>query len=119
MTEDKAVKAFVEMSHNKLSNPYNFADKIRLTDRIAADFLHKVSVGWFRLMEIEYRYGIGDPLVGEMGARIVHEVLADYEELPEYNTMRGFEGGSGDTSRTWKHSEPNVSQTIIGRGYAS
>lgn len=113
---DKAVKAFSEASHNKLFSPYEFADRIRLLGIIPASALHKVAIGWFRLMEIEYRYGIGDPLAGEMGSRIVHEVLSDYEELPEYNPSRGFESGGGDTRGTWENYESRVSKTFIRRG---
>lgn len=117
--EEKAVKAFIEMSHHRLANPYHFADLIRTSGDIAASFLHKVAIGWFRLMEIEHRYGIGDPVVGEIGSRITYEVLSDYEELPEYNTMRGFENTGGDSSRTWERSKPTVPPSFIRKSDAS
>lgn len=117
--EDKAVKAFIEMSHHRLANPYHFADLIRTSNDIAASFLHKVAIGWFRLMEIEHRYGIGDPAVGEIGSRITYEVLADYDELPEYQPMRGFEDTGGDTSRTWESSKPSVPPSFIRKGAAT
>jgi len=117
MSQDKAIKAFGEAAHNRLFSPYEFADRIRLLGVIPASALHKVAVGWFRLMEIEHRYGIGDPVAGEMGARIVHEVLSDYEELPDYNPSRGFEASSPDTRRTWEEYERTNSPTFVRRGF--
>lgn len=117
MAEDKAVKAFVDASHHKLYNPYQFADKVRLAGIIPASALHKTALAWFRLMEIEYRYGIGDPVAAEMGARIVHEVIADYEELPNYNPSRGFEADSPDSRGTWEDYERTYSPTFIRRGF--
>lgn len=116
MSEDKAVKAFVDMANHRQSNPYHFADLVRLKGIIPASFLHKVAIGWFRLMEIEHRYGIGDPMAGEMGARITYEVLADYEELPEYQPYRGFEDTGGDTSRTWENSKPSLPPSFTRSG---
>ena len=117
MAEDKAAKAFIEASHNVLFSPYGFADKVRLSGVIPASILNKVAIGWFRLMEIEHRYGIGDPAIGELGARIVHEVLSDYEELPNYNPGRGFEGGGTDTRGTWSDYESKNPPTFIRRGF--
>lgn len=113
---DKAIKAFSEAAHNKLFSPYEFADRIRLLGVIPASSLHRVSIGWFRLMEIEHRYGIGDPVAGDMGSRIVHEVLADYEELPDYNPGRGFEGDSNISRGTWQDYERRNPPTFIRRG---
>ena len=117
MTEEKAAKAFIEASHNVLFSPYGFADKIRLAGVIPASMLNKVAIGWFRLMEIEHRYGIGDPAIGELGARIVHEVLSDYEELPNYNPGRGFESGGAGSRGTWADYESTHSPTFIRRGF--
>lgn len=117
MTEEKAAKAFIEASHNVLFSPYGFADEIRLAGVIPANALNKVSIGWFRLMEIEHRYGIGDPVVGELGARIVHEVLSDYEEVPNYNPGRGFEGGGTGSRGTWEQYERSNPPTFIRRGF--
>ena len=119
MSEEKAVKAFIEMANDRRSNPYHFADRVRLSGGFASQFLHKVAVGWFRLMEIEHRYGIGDPAVGEIGSRITHEVLNDYQEVPDYQPMRGFENTGGDTSRTWERSQPSVPPSFVRKGDAS
>ena len=117
--EEKAIKAFIDMSLNRIANPYHFSNVIKSSGPFAAGMLHKVSIGWFLLNEIDYVYGIGDPMVGEMSARIKNEVLDDYSELPEYNPMRGFENSGGDTSRTWESSQPSVPPSFIRKGYAS
>jgi len=119
MSEDKAVKAFSEAAHNKLYNPYQFADKIRLAGVIPASALHKTALAWFRLMEIEHRYGVGDPVAAEMGSRIVHEVMSDYEELPDYNPGRGFENGSASAGGTWEDYESRYSPSFVRRGFDS
>lgn len=116
MPEQKAAKAFIESSYHKLWNPYQFADTIRLAGVIPSSALHRVSIGWFHLMEIEHRYGIGDPLAGEMGSRIVSEVLSDYAELPDYNPGRGFENQPNYTERTFAGYEPSISKTFVRRG---
>lgn len=117
--EDKAVKAFIDASHNRLYNPYHFANLIKIAGAIPGSALHKTAIGWFRLSEIDYSYGVGDPIVGEIGSRIVHEVLSDYEELPDYNPSRGFEGGTGDSRRTWDNYEQGHNPAFIRRGYDS
>lgn len=126
--EDKSIKAFIDASYNRLFNPYHFANAVKLysdpADPVAwphgssvpAQQLHKVSIGWFLLNEIDFSYGVGDPVVGEIASRIKYEVLADYEELPEYQPFRGFEDTGGDTSRTWERNKPNVSPSFIRRG---
>jgi hypothetical protein len=119
MAEEKAAKAFVEAAHHKLYNPYQFADKIRTSGAIPASALHKTALAWFRLMEIEHRYGIGDPIAAEMGSRIVHEVMSDYEELPNYDPSRGLEGGGGDNRGTWEDYESRYSPSFIRRGFDS
>ncbi len=116
MSDEKAAKAFIEASHNVLFSPYNFADIVRVAGAIPASALNKVAIGWFRLMEIEHRYGIGDPVIGELGSRIVHEVLSDYEELPNYNPGRGFEDGGGSARGTWEDYESRYSPSFIRRG---
>lgn len=128
MIEDKAIKAFVEASQNRLFNPYHFANAVKtytapgeLTSwsnglTVAASQLHKVAVGWFLLNQIDYSYGIGDPLVGEMAARIKSEVLDDYEELPDYQPFRGFEDTGPDTSRTWENNKQKFPPSFIRRG---
>jgi hypothetical protein len=116
MPEDKAVKAFVEASQNMTFSPYSFANKIKIAGGIPAGALHKVAIGWFRLSEIDYSYGVGDPIVGAMSARIVHEVLNDYEELPDYNNMRGFEGNGAGQRTTWDGYQPSVAPSFIQRG---
>ena len=115
--EEKAVKAFIDAANNKMYNPYHFANLIKIEGGFAAQMLHKVSIGWFMLSEIDYRYGVGDPMVGEMASRIVNEVLSDYDELPEYNVSRGFEGGVSDTRRTWGNYEGEYTPSFIRRGY--
>lgn len=116
MAEQKAAKAFIEASYNRLMNPYQFANLVKSEGAIPASMLHRAAVGWFMLNEIDYRYGLGDPVTGDMAARIVHEVLNDYEELPDYNPSRGFEAGSPDTRRTWSEYEQGYSPTFIRRG---
>lgn len=116
MSEQKVAKAFIDASHNRLWNSYHFVDIIRQAGQIPASAMHKAAVGWFMLMEIEHRYGIGDPMAGEMGSRIVHEVLSDYEELPDYNPGRGFESSSGDARGTWANYEPRASASFVRRG---
>jgi hypothetical protein len=119
MTQDKAEKAFIDASHNVLFSAYGFADAVRLAGAVPASALNKVAIGWFRLMEVEHRYGIGDPVIGELGSRIVNEVLSDYEELPDYNPGRGFEGGSADNRGTWEDYESRYSPSFIRRGFDS
>lgn len=115
--EEKAVKAFVEAANNRMYNPYHFANLIKIEGGYPAQMLHKVAIAWFMLSEIDYRYGVGDPMVGEMASRIVNEVLSDYDELPEYNVSRGFEGGSPDTRRNWEDYESRYTPSFIRRGY--
>lgn len=117
MSQEKAVKAFIEASHNVLFSPYHFADSVRLSGVVAANALNKVALGWFRLMEIEHRYGIGDPVLGDLGSRIVHEVLSDYEEVPNYNPGRGFEDNGNISRGTWEDHEQRNPPTFIRRGY--
>lgn len=117
MSEEKAAKAFVEASHNVLFSPYNFADIVRLAGTIPASALNKTAIGWFRLMEIEHRYGLGDPVIGELGSRIVHEVLNDYEESPNYNPGRGFEDNGATSRGTWDDYESRYTPSFIRRGY--
>lgn len=117
MSEEKAAKVFIEASHNRLYNPYHFANLVKQAGTIPANALHKVAIGWFRLNEIDYRYGIGDPITGDMAARIVHEVLNDYEELPNYNLSRGFEAGGPDSRGTWENYEQQHSPSFIRRGF--
>lgn len=114
--EIKVAKVFADASYSRLFNSYHFADLIRNAGAIPAAAMQRAAVGWFMLMEIEHRYGIGDPMAGEIGSRIVHEVLSDYEEIPDYNPGRGLEGGSGSTRGTWEGYEPNVAKTFIRRG---
>lgn len=116
MAEQKAAKAFIEASYNRLMNPYHFANLVKSEGAIPASMLHRVAVGWFMLNEIDYRYGIGDPITGDMASRIVHEVLNDYEELPNYNPSRGFEADSPDTRGTWADYESRHNPTFIRRG---
>lgn len=128
MVEDKAIKAFIEASQNRLFNPYYFANGIKTAaipgdpmtwnhgTTIAAMQLHKVAIGWFLLNEIDYSYGIGDPIIGEMADRIKHEVLNDYEELPEYQPFRGFENTGGDATRTWESNQSKFPPSFIRRG---
>ena len=116
MSEDKAAKYFIEASYNRMFNPYHFSNLVKSEGEIPASMLHRVAIGWFRLNEIDHRYGLGDPVVGDMSARIVYEVLSDYEELPEYNPGRGFEGGGTDTRGTWEGYESRVSKTFVRRG---
>lgn len=115
--EDKAVKAFIDASYNRLYNPYHFANLIKIAGAIPGSALHKTAIGWFRLSEIDYSYGVGDPMVGEISSRIVHEVLNDYEELPNYNPSRGFEADSPDTRGTWADYESRHNPTFIRRGF--
>jgi hypothetical protein len=117
MSQEKSIKAFVDASHHRLFSPYQFADAIRLAGAIPASMLNKVALAWFRLMEIEYRYGIGDPVVGELGSRIVHEILNDYEELPNYNPGRGLDDQDTRNRGTWEDYESNYSPSFIRRGY--
>jgi hypothetical protein len=116
MSQDKAAKAFIDASHNVLFSAYGFADAVRLAGAIPASALNKVAIGWFRLMEVEHRYGLGDPVIGELGSRIVHEVLNDYEELPNYNPGRGFEDGGPGARGTWEDYESRYSPSFIRRG---
>lgn len=116
-TEDKAVKAFVDASNNRNFNPYHFANLIKIEGGYSAQMLHKVAIAWFMLSEIDYSYGVGDPMVGQMASRIVHEVLSDYEELPEHNVSRGFEDGGTSTRGTWEDYESRYTPSFIRRGY--
>jgi hypothetical protein len=116
MVEQKAAKAFIEASYNRLMNPYHFANLVKSEGAIPASMLHRVAVGWFMLNEIDYRYGIGDPITGELASRIVHEVLSDYEEVPDYNPNRGLEGGGSDSRGTWEDYENRYSPSFIRRG---
>jgi len=115
--EEKAVKAFVEAANNRNYNPYHFANLIKIEGGYPAQALHKVSIAWFMLSNIDYQYGVGDPITGQMAARIVHEVLDDYEELPEYNISRGFEDRGPNNRGTWEDYESRYSPSFIRRGY--
>ena len=117
MAEEKAIKAFVDASHNRMFSPYQFADAVRLAGVIPASVLNKVAIGWFRLMEIECRYGVGDPIIGELGSRIVHEVLNDYEEVPDYNPGRGFADNGRGNRGTWEDYESRYSPSFVRRGF--
>ena len=116
MQEEKAAKVFVEASMNRMYNPYHFVNLVKQAGVIPADAMGRAAVGWFMLNEIDYRYGIGDPVTGELASRIVHEVLSDYEEVPNYNPSRGFEGGGSDTRGTWEDYESRYSPSFIRRG---
>ena len=117
MAEEKATKSFIEASMNCMYNPYQFANLIKIEGGYPEQMFHKSAIGWFRLSEIDYSYGVGDPAVGEIASRIVHEVLNDYEELPQYNPGRGFESGSPDARGTWENYERGYSPSYIRRGY--
>lgn len=116
MPEQKAAKAFITAANDRMYNPYHFANIIKVHGGWPAAMLHRVACGWFQLNEIDYRYGIGDPIVGEMGSRIVLEVLADYEELPDYNPGRGFAVGDSDSAGTFSEYESTYSPSFIQRG---
>lgn len=116
MSEEKAAKAFIEASMNRMYNPYHFVNLVKQSGAIPAAAMNRAAVGWFMLNEIDHRYGLGDPIVGDMSARIVHEVLNDYEEIPDYNPGRGFEGGDGSPSGTWGEYESRHNPTFIRRG---
>lgn len=116
MSTEKAARQFIENANDRRFHPYLFSNLVKQEGQYAGSMLHKVAVAWFLLNEIDYRYGIGDPVIGEMGARITTEVLADYDELPDYQVSRGFESGSGDTSRTWESTKHTVSPSFIRRG---
>jgi len=116
MPEQKAAKAFIEASQNRMYNPYHFANIIKTHGGWAADALHKVSIGWFMLNEIDYRYGIGDPVVGEMASRIMHEVVNDYDEVPDYNPGRGFAAGDTDSPGTLSYYESQYNPSFVRRG---
>lgn len=118
MSTQKAAKSFIQSANDRRFHPYMFSNIVKDQGQYAGSMLHKVSVAWFLLNEIDYRYNIGDPMVGEMAARITHEVLADYDELPDYQPMRGFEDTGGDTSRTWESSKPSVPPSFIRKGDA-
>ena len=115
MSEEKAAKAFIEGSHNRLFNPYHFSNVIKSAGIIPASMLHRAALGWFRLNEIDYRYGIGDPVIGEMGSRIVHEVLNDYDEYPDYNPGRGLPQPA-IAKGTWDDFESNYQPSYVRRG---
>jgi hypothetical protein len=117
--EEKAVKAFVEAANNRMYNPYHFANLIKIEGGYPAQMLHKVAIAWFMLSDIDYGYGVGDPMVGQMASRIVHEVLSDYEELPEYNVSRGFENRGGGSGGTWDDYESRYTPSFIRRGFDS
>lgn len=119
MQEDKAAKAFIDASMNRLYNPYHFANLVKQAGAVPASAMNRAAVGWFMLNEIDYRYGIGDPVIGEMATRIVNEVLSDYAEIPDYNPGRGFEGGSGSAPGTWEDYESRYSPSFIRRGFDS
>jgi hypothetical protein len=116
MAEDKAAKVFVDASMNRMFNPYHFTNLVKQSGMIGADAIGRAAVGWFMLNEIDFRYGIGDPVTGELASRIVHEVLNDYEEIPSYNPGRGFSGGGVDAVGTWSHYESKHSPSFIRRG---
>ena len=116
MPEQKAAKAFIEASQNRMYNPYHFANIIKTNGGWSANMLHRVAIGWFMLNEIDHRYGIGDPVVGEMGARIMHEVVNDYDEIPEYNPGRGFATGDTNTAGTMSDYESRYNPSFVRRG---
>lgn len=115
-SDEKAAKSFIEASENRLFNPYHFANLVKQAGAIPGAMLNRTAVGWFMLNEIDYRYGLGDPIVAEMAARIVYEVINDYEELPDYTPGRGLEGGGGNANGTWEGYEPSMAKTFIRRG---
>ena len=115
MTEQKAAKSFIDAANHRLFNPYEFANIVKVSGDFPAAMLHRVSLGWFRLNEIDYRYGIGDPVVGEMAARIIHEVVEDYDEFPDYDPTRGFENRVRNTRGTWEGNKPSSPPSFIRR----
>ena len=117
MAEDKAAKVFVDASMNRMFNPYHFTNLVKQSGMIGADAIGRAAVGWFMLNEIDFRYGIGDPVIGEMGSRIVHEVLSDYSEIPDYDPSRGFADRGPDVSGTWDKYESQHSPSFVRRGF--
>ena len=117
MAEDKAAKSFIEASYNRKFNPYHFSNLVKCEGVIPASMLNRAAIGWFRINEIDFRYGIGDPVIGEMGSRIVHEVLSDYSEIPDYDPSRGFADRGPDVSGTWDKYESQHSQSFVRRGF--
>jgi hypothetical protein len=117
MIEEKAAKAFVDASMNRMYNPYHFVNLVKQAGVIPADAMGRAAVGWFVLNDIDYRYGVGDPVIGELASRIMNEVLSDYEEVPAYNPGRGFEGGGGGNRGTWEDYESRYSASFVRRGF--
>lgn len=117
MSEEKAAKVFVEASMNRMYNPYHFANLVKQASAISADAMGRAAVGWFMLNEIDYRYGLGDPITGELASRIVHEVLSDYKEVPSYDPSRGFEDGSRSGRGTWEDYQSRYSPSFVRRGF--
>lgn len=116
MSEDKVAKVFVDASMNRMFNPYHFVNLVKQSGTIAAAAMNRTAVGWFMLNEIDHRYGLGDPVVGDMSARIVHEILNDYEELPDYDPGRGFANPSASARGTWEGYKPSHNPTFVRRG---
>lgn len=116
MPEQKAAKAFIEASNNRMYNPYHFANLVKTAGGYPAAMLHKVAIGWFMLNQIDFHYGIGDPVVGEMGARIMQEVVNDYEEVPDYNPGRGFAVGDTDSPGTMEDYQSRYNPSFVQRG---
>lgn len=83
--EEKAARAYIDASSHRLFNPYQYADIIRLADGYAAEMLRHSAIAVFRLGEIEYRYGIGDPEFGEMSSRIC-AIIDEYYPAPQQRT---------------------------------
>jgi hypothetical protein len=117
MTEEKAAKAFIEASMHKMYNPYHFVNLVKQAGAIPADAMSRAAVGWFMLNEIDYRYGVGDPVIGELASRVMSEVISDYEEVPTYNPGRGFEDGGDGRGGTWQDYESRYSPSFVRRGF--
>ena len=116
MAEEKAAKAFVDASMNRMYNPYHFVNLVKQAGVIPADAMGRAAVGWFVLNDIDYRYGVGDPVIGELASRIMNEVLSDYEEVPDYNPGRGFASGSTNPSGTIEDYQARYAPSFVQRG---
>jgi hypothetical protein len=82
---EKYAKAFTNATSDQRFEPHHFAWMIKTGDIWAARALNQAAFAWFQLMEIDDRYGLGDPLVSEIGSRFVNEIMSDYNCIPAYN----------------------------------